>query len=127
MTTVVAGGELRAALLKAGERRLLIDSAGQFRAGEGLLERGGRPRGVLLERGLAHRRIGLWCWNSLAAVEAFMAVEWVGGTRVPVDPGAAVEEARAVFAAAGVEAVLCDGEHAGSIEGCLLHEDGTAL
>jgi acyl-CoA synthetase (AMP-forming)/AMP-acid ligase II len=127
MSVVVAGGELRAALLKAGERRLIIDSAGGFRTGRELLERVERLAGLLLARGLAHRRIGLWFWNSLAAVEAFMAVEWVGGTRVPVDPGAAGEEARAVFAAAGVDAVLCDGEHVGAIEGALLHEDGTVL
>ncbi len=47
--------------------------------------------------GLGGRRIGLWYWNSAAAVEAHLAVEWVGGTRVPVDPGAPAAEARAVF------------------------------
>lgn len=114
-------------MLAAGERRLLMDSAGGSRTGAELVERVDRLAGVLLARGLAHRRIGLWSWNSLAAAEAFMAVEWVGGTRVPVDPGAAPEEARAVFAAAGVEAVLCDAEHAGSLPGALAHEDTTAL
>jgi acyl-CoA synthetase (AMP-forming)/AMP-acid ligase II len=127
MKTVEAGRALRQALLTAGERRLLTDAAGHSRTGAELVERVERLAGVLLGRGLAHRPIGLWAWNSLAAIEAFMAVEWVGGTRVPVDPGAAPEEARAVFAAAGVDAVLCDDEHAGAIAGALVHDDSTEL
>ena len=99
------GPRAASALLAAGERRLLMDSAAAPDRG-GARRAVDRLAGVLLARGLAHRRIGLWSWNSLAAAEALMAVEWVGGTRVPVDPGAAPEEARAVFAAAGVEAVL---------------------
>ncbi|MBN1204778.1 MAG: acyl--CoA ligase [Myxococcaceae bacterium] len=127
MTAVRAGHALRQALLQAGERRLLTDAAGSSRTGSALAMRVDRLAGALLERGLAHRRIGLWFWNSLAAIEAFLAVEWIGGTRVPVDPGATAEEARAVFAAAQVDAVLCDAEHAGSSAGAIVHDDGTQL
>jgi len=127
MTVIQAGLEPRQALLKAGARRLLTDAAGRSRTGAALAMRVDRLAGMLMERGLAHRRIGLWFWNSLAAIEAFLAVEWIGGTRVPVDPGAAPEEARAVFAAAQVDAVLCDPEHAGAQVGALVHDDDTEL
>ena len=61
-------------------------------------------------------------WNGPAAIEAFLAVEWIGGTRVPVDPGAPADETAAVFAAAGVEAVLTDEEHrADAGERALVH------
>lgn len=127
MTRVAAGQALAQALERAGERRLLIDLAGNSRTGAALAERVGRLAAVLRARGLTHRRIGLWFWNSFAAVEAFMAVEWVGGTRVPVDPGAGAEEARAVFAAAQVEAVVCDGAHSGELAGPLVYDDDTEL
>ncbi|MFL5343203.1 MAG: class I adenylate-forming enzyme family protein [Hyalangium sp.] len=127
MTAVRAGHAVRQALLRSGERRLLTDATGNSRTGHALAMRVDRLAGMLLDRGLAHRRVGLWFWNSLAAIEAFLAVEWIGGTRVPVDPGAAPEEARAVFTAAQVDAVLCDPEHAGSSAGALVHDDGTEL
>jgi acyl-CoA synthetase (AMP-forming)/AMP-acid ligase II len=56
--------------------------------------------------------VGLWYRNSAAAIEAFLAVEWLGGTRLPVDPVATEAEARAVFAAAKADIVLCDAAHA---------------
>jgi acyl-CoA synthetase (AMP-forming)/AMP-acid ligase II len=127
MTAVQAGRAVRQALLRSGERRLLTDATGSSRTGSTLVRRVDRLAGMLLDRGLAHCRIGLWFWNSLAAIEAFLAVEWIGGTRVPVDPGAAPEEARAVFAAAQVDAVLCDLEHAGSQAGAIVYDDGTEL
>jgi acyl-CoA synthetase (AMP-forming)/AMP-acid ligase II len=127
MTAVHAGRAVRQALLQAGERRLLTDGAGNSRTGSALAMRVDRLAGALLERGLAQRRIGLWYWNSLAAIEAFLAVEWLGGTRVPVDPGTSPEEARAIFAAAEVDAVLCDAAHADCWAGALVHDEGTEL
>jgi acyl-CoA synthetase (AMP-forming)/AMP-acid ligase II len=52
----------------------------------------------------------------------------VGGTRVPVDPGAPADETAAVFAAAGVDAVLTDREHfATRVHHLLLHDDAEPL
>ncbi len=127
MRQLIAGLATRAAMQAAGARRLLVDDQGASRTGAELIARVERLAGALLERGLARRRIGLWFWNSLAAIEAFLAVEWIGGTRVPVDPGAADEEARQVFSAAPVEAVLCDAAHASALPQPLIHEEGAAL
>lgn len=127
MTAIAAGRAMREALVEAGERRLLIDETGRSRTGAALLDRVERLAGALLDRGLAHRPVGLFFWNSLAALEAYLAVEWIGGTRVPVDPGAAPEEARGVFAAAGVAGVLCDPAHAGAVEAPIVHDDDTEL
>ena len=38
-------------------------------------------------------------------------MEWIGATKVLVDPGAPIDEARAVFEAAAVDAVLTDAAH----------------
>jgi acyl-CoA synthetase (AMP-forming)/AMP-acid ligase II len=43
-----------------------------------------------------------------AAVEAFIAVELIGATRLPVEPSAAPAEAAAIFAAGAAAAVLTD-------------------
>ncbi|WP_165970358.1 AMP-binding protein [Actinomadura sp. 6K520] len=115
----------RAALLAAGSRVLLSDDAGRTRTGEELAGRVDRLAGALAGRGLAGGRIGLWHSNAIAAVEASLAVEWLGATRVPVDPGAAPAEAASIWAAAGTDAVLADREHAGP--GALVHDDDEPL
>lgn len=122
----IAGAASRAALRAAGERVLLVEADGPPRTGRQLEARVQALARALVDRGLAGRRIGLWYWNSAAAVEAHLAVEWVAATRVPVDPGAPAAEAQAVFAAAEVETVLVDGAHQ-QLAGALLHDEEESL
>ncbi|MEP7055631.1 MAG: AMP-binding protein [Actinomycetota bacterium] len=118
----------RVALVDAGARILLSDLAGRTRNGNELTESVDRLAGALFSRGLAGARIGLWHTNSIAAIEASLAVEWLGGTRVPVDPDAAPAEARAIWQAADVDAVLVDMEHeAGAGGDVLVHDDARPL
>jgi len=125
---LVAGEASRKALRHAAERVLLIDGDGKSRTGSEVERRVAGVAIALTERGLSGQRVGLWYWNSPAAVEAFLAVEWIGGTRVPVDPGAPAAEAAAVFAAAGVRAVLTDRAHfAEHPDLALLHDDDEPL
>ncbi|SNR96596.1 class I adenylate-forming enzyme family protein [Actinomadura mexicana] len=115
----------RAALLAAGSRVLISDDAGCKRTGGELAGRVDRLAGALAERGLRGGRIGLWHTNAIAAVEASLAVEWLGATRVPVDPGAVPAEAASIWKAAGTDAVLVDREHAGA--DALVHDDDEPL
>jgi acyl-CoA synthetase (AMP-forming)/AMP-acid ligase II len=90
-------------------------------------DRAARPL-ALGKHGLAGQRIGLWSWNSGAAIEAHLATEWIGATRVPVDPGAPPAEAAAVFTAAGVAGVVVDAAHAADAPaGALVHDDDGPL
>lgn len=124
---LIAGRASRRALADAADRVLLTDVAGVTRTGTQLGDRTAVLAGALAERGLAGRRIGLWYRNGLAAYEAFLAVEWLGATRVPVDPEVPPDEARAVFDAAGVDLVVADTEHAHRLGGDdLLHDDDTS-
>jgi acyl-CoA synthetase (AMP-forming)/AMP-acid ligase II len=122
-----AGAEIREALRAAGHRVLLHDMAGGTRTGRQILDNVERLTGALLAKGVAGGKIGLWYRNSFAAVESFLAVEWIGGTRVAVDPHAPPAEATAVFAAAGVDAVLADCSHAAPLVGALIHDDVAPL
>jgi acyl-CoA synthetase (AMP-forming)/AMP-acid ligase II len=123
-----AGAATRAALQAAGGRPMLHDLAGGYRSGDDLIHRVDELAAALAARGLAGRRIGLWYRNGLAAIEAFLAVEWIGATRVPVDPDAAAAEAVAVFDSAGCAGVLVDSEHAGAAPaGALVHDDDAPL
>lgn len=118
----------RAALLAAGSRVLITDDAGRTRTGLELAERIDRLAGALAAYGLTERRIGLWYTNGIAAIEAALAVEWLGATRIPMDPTAAPAEAAATWKAAGATAVLVDREHAGAAGGeALLHDDDEPL
>jgi fatty-acyl-CoA synthase len=124
---MIAGALSREAIRDAGERTLLIHE-GVRRSGHEVERRTSALAMALLACGLGGRRVGLWYWNAPAAIEAFLAVEWVGGTRVPVDPGAPADETAAVFAAAGVDAVLTDREHfATRVHHLLLHDDAEPL
>lgn len=126
MTYSAAG--LRATLLKAGGRTLLHDLRGGERSGADLVGRVDRLAGALQGRTEAGAKVGLWYRNSMAAVEAFLAVEWIGGTRIPVDPNATPAEAVGIFRAAKVDRVLADREHADALRGeCLVHDDGEGL
>lgn len=123
-----AGNEIRAALIRADNRVMLHDMAGRTRTARQLLENVDRVAGALIARGAYGGKIGLWYRNSLRAVEAFLAVEWIGGTRVPVDPHAPPAEAKEVFAAAGVDLVVADRAHAMVLETpSLIHDDDTPL
>ena len=127
-SSLTAGEASRKALYDAGERALLIDAQGLARTGTEIARRVTELAKALTIRGLAGQRVGLWYWNSPAALEAFLAVEWIGGSRVPVDPGAPSAEAARVFKAAGVQTVLTDREHVAELTGlALLHDDDEPL
>lgn len=120
---VAAGGVLFDALLQARDRILLTDDQGRERTGAQLMDRIERLAGALAARGLAGRRIGLVYRNSIAAFEAFIAIERLGATRVPADPDLPPAEAQAIFSAAGVAAILADTEHGTQLSGALIHDD----
>ncbi len=124
---IVAGQAMRKALHEAGSRPLLLNHRGQQRTGIELAARIDRLAGALAAHGLGGRRIGLAYRNSLAAFEAFLAVEWLGATRVPVDPDLPPAEARAIYAAAAVDAVLADEEHGAHMSEALMHDDDNPL
>src|SRR5207253_2262893 len=85
---MIAGEATRQAVVSAGDRILLIGPDGRSVTGRDLEARTTGLALALQNHGLASQRIGLWSWNSAAAIEAHLATEWIGATRVPVDPGA---------------------------------------
>ena len=101
----------RGGLSKLGAQAALYDLYGHRLSGHDLLKSVDQLAGALVEEGLLGRTIGLWYRNSFEAVQAFLAVEWIGGTRVTVDPRAPVGEVTAVLTAAGVDAVLTDRDY----------------
>lgn len=120
----LAGAATRNALSNNPKRILLRDLDGQSRTGGQILSNVDRVAGALLRHCGAGCRIGLWYWNSFAAVEAFLATEWVGGARLPVDPGVPVPEAAAIFHAGKVDAILTDRDHAAEFDiPVLVHDD----
>ena len=124
--TLVAGGAFRQALADAGDRVLLTGLDGTARTGDELAERIASLAGTMARRRMAGQRIGLWYRNSLAAFEAFLAVEWIGATRVAVDPEVPASEAQSIFDTAAVELVITDEEHADKLGGdTLTHGDQT--
>jgi fatty-acyl-CoA synthase len=76
----------RGGLSKLGAQAALYDLYGHQLSGHDLLKSVDQLAGALVEQGLIGRKIGLWYRNSFEAVQAFLAVEWIGGTRVTVDP-----------------------------------------
>jgi acyl-CoA synthetase (AMP-forming)/AMP-acid ligase II len=125
---MIAGQATRQAVAAAGDRILLVRPDGHEATGQ---EVEARTTGLALalgKQGLAGQRIGLWSWNSAAAIEAHLATEWIGATRVPVDPGAPPAEAAAVFKAAGVAGVVVDAAHVTDAPaGALVHDDDSPL
>jgi acyl-CoA synthetase (AMP-forming)/AMP-acid ligase II len=126
---MIAGEASRRAIASAGDRVLLIsDPDGRSVTGREAESATAGLALALQREGLAGRRVGLWSWNSVAAIEAHLAVEWIGGTRVPVDPGAPPAEAAAIFAAADVAGVIVDASHAADAPpGALVHDDQAPL
>ena len=125
---MIAGEATRQAVASAGDRILLIWPEGRSVTGKDLEARTAGLALALQNHGLAGQRIGLWSQNSAAAIEAHLATEWIGATRVPVDPGAPPAEAAAVFKAAGVAGVVTDAIHAADAPpGALVHDDDSPL
>lgn len=125
---IAAGSSSRQAFRDAADRPLLLDTVGNQRTGSELTKSVGQVAGALASRNLTGRKIGLWYRNNFAAFEAFLAVEWLGATRVTVDPDVPAAEARSVFDAAGVDGVLADQEHASALGGdTLIHDDDAPL
>jgi acyl-CoA synthetase (AMP-forming)/AMP-acid ligase II len=121
-------GALRERLLALGSRPALIDEDGAARSGAELVDRVERLAGALTREGLAGERVGVWYANCFAAFEAYLAIEWIGATRVVLDPGAAPAEAAAVLEAAAAKGVLADAAHAARCTaGALCHDDQDAL
>lgn len=119
---------LREVLLRAGDTVLIKEMGGPSVRGGELVNHIGQLAGALTDRGLAGARIGLWHTNSVAACEAALAVTWIGGTRVPVDPNATAEEADRIWKAAGADARLTDLEHAPlAADGALVHDNQQPL
>jgi acyl-CoA synthetase (AMP-forming)/AMP-acid ligase II len=125
---MIAGQASRQAVVAAGDRILLVRPDGHEATGHEVEARTTGLALALSRHGLAGQRIGLWSWNSAAAIEAHLATEWIGATRVPVDPGAPAAEAAAVFQAAGVAGVVVDIAHvADAPPGALVHDDDRPL
>jgi acyl-CoA synthetase (AMP-forming)/AMP-acid ligase II len=126
---MIAGEASRRAIASADDRVLLISAPdGRSVTGREVEAETAGLALALQREGLAGRRVGLWSWNSVAAIEAHLAVEWTGGTRVPVDPGAPPAEAAAIFKAAEVAGVVVDASHAADAPpGSLVHDDQAPL
>lgn len=115
---------LRAKLLEHPDCEILLDDTGRARTARELVERVDRLAGALAERGLAGERIGVWHGNGLAAFEAYLAIEWIGATRLVFDPATAPAEAEAMLDAGGALATIADGAHAQLLEReVIVHDD----
>jgi fatty-acyl-CoA synthase len=120
---VIAGEQVRRALRSAGDRPV-VHVGGQSWTGSALDQRTDALAGILQRRVRPGGQVGLWYWNSAHALVAHLATERAGLTRVPVDPGAATPEARAIWDAAGVDLVVCDGAHAASVPAATVFDRG---
>jgi acyl-CoA synthetase (AMP-forming)/AMP-acid ligase II len=107
----------RRALLSRGDRPIVYELTGRSISGTALVDRVEKLAGRLLEETGRSGIIGIWYRNSIEAVEAFLAVEWAGLTRITVDPNAQAAEAGATFRAGGADLVLADREHAAMLDG----------
>jgi acyl-CoA synthetase (AMP-forming)/AMP-acid ligase II len=111
-TMMTAGREIRQALNRAADAVLVLSADGSVvRTGAELLERAECLAGALVDLGLEHGVVGLSYRNSAAALEAFIATELIGATRLPVEPSAAPAEARAIYEAGGARVVVTDDDH----------------
>lgn len=125
---LIAGQFAHSGMLRAGNQPILSDLDGSGKTGFELAADVSALAGYLAGRGLRRKRIGLWYSNSIAAVEAFLAVEWLGAVRVAADPTLAVDEVRSLFKAAEVDCIVADDEHAGLLNGeAFVHSDDAPL
>lgn len=119
---------VRDALRSARDRALVFDRHGRTRSGADLTHHVDCVVGALAQACPPRPRVGVWYRNGIAAIEAFLAVEWAGGLRIPVDPGASVAEAEAIFSAAAADIVITDRAHADQLQRTgLLHDDDQPL
>ncbi len=102
---------LRETLLNRADTALLFDLYGRVSDGKTIVQRVDRLAGALLAAVGPRATIGLWSQNAIATVESHLAVQWIAGTRVTVDPSASAQEAAATFRAAGADCVLVDAAH----------------
>ncbi len=117
---------LRDTLIARGARPILLDETGRIRTGRELADRIDRLAGALDAAGLTSGRVGVWYSNSIAAFEAYLAVEWIGATRIVLDPATAAGEANGILAAGDAFATVADVAHAGLVEGSVIvHDDDT--
>ncbi len=123
MGGVIAGDAVRRALNDAADRTL-VHWRDQAWSGAAIDAEVDRLAGFLQEAGPG-AQVGLWYQNSVWALIAHLAVERAGLTRVPVDPGAPADEARAIWAAAGVELVLGDSAHVAGLAGAVTYDDAS--
>ena len=79
---------LRDTIAAVGDRVVVTDLQGERRSGAELVDNVDRLAGAIKQAAPPRPKVGLWYRNSAAAIEAFLAVEWLGGTRLPVDPAA---------------------------------------
>lgn len=107
-STIVAGAWIREALESVVDATVVTDDTGASRTGGELLCRAEALASFLTELGLSGRTIGLWYRNSVPALEAFLAIELIGGTRLPVEPTAPWGEVRGFLDAGEAAAVLTD-------------------
>lgn len=118
-----AGDAVRAIFRSAGDTTLVHDPEHDLTlTGAQLHDNVQALAGALAVRGLRGARVGLWFANSAAAIEAFLAVELLGGTRIPVEAAATGNEAKRIIEAGGAEVVLADAEHARELPGALVHD-----
>ncbi|MET4488999.1 AMP-binding protein [Bradyrhizobium sp. LA7.1] len=120
---IIAGDLVRQGLKASGARTVIHEMDGSVRTGETLLRNIDLLASALAGQGLAGKTIGLWYQNSIAAIEAFLAVEWIGAVRLAVDPNAPPAEVEAIFQAANVAAMLTDDRGAKAIRGNALVHD----
>jgi acyl-CoA synthetase (AMP-forming)/AMP-acid ligase II len=124
----IAGDLIRQGLRKAGAYPIIHEMDGAVRTGEELLRNVDLLASALAERELGGKTVGLWYQNGIAAVEAFLAVEWIGATRLAVDPNAAPAEVEATFAAGKAAVILTDERGANVLRGkVLVHDTGQPL
>ena len=124
--TQPGAAQLRNMLVEHREQPMLLDEAGRIRTAHELVDRVDRLAGALDAAGLAGERVGVWYTNSIAAFEAYLAIEWMGATRIVLDPSTAPNEANRILAAGNAVATLVDAAHSSFVEhGAIVHDDDT--
>jgi acyl-CoA synthetase (AMP-forming)/AMP-acid ligase II len=119
---VIAGAAVRRAL-QASADRTLIHWRDQAWTGAAIDSEVDRLTGFLKDAGPGGQ-VGLWYQNSVWAAIAHLAAERAGLTRVPVDPDAPADEARAIWTAAGVDLVVGDSAHVAGLAGAVAYDEG---
>jgi acyl-CoA synthetase (AMP-forming)/AMP-acid ligase II len=125
--TLPGAAPLRATLLEHPDRTVLLDEAGRARTARELVDRVDRLAGTLAGQGLAGERVGVWYTNSIAAFEAYLSIEWIGATRLVLDPASAPAEASAILDAGGTRLTISDSAHAKLLDRpVMVHDDDSA-